>query len=98
MTPQEFIKERAQGAAKIAKEAQALGGLALLTATHFKAKGPAYAQALLTLRVSDTVTRLKILENEAAEAIPKAKTMSDFQKQTGRQEVFGEVICFLEHL
>lgn len=97
MTVQEFIEARADGAAKIAKETRAKGGVATLTAIHFEAKASAYKLALLSSRSSDAIAALKKLESVVASGISTAPDMTTFQQLTGKQEVYGEVICFLEH-
>lgn len=100
MTIQEFITERAKGAAKIAADAKAKGGLSLLTAIHFEAKAPSYAAAMALVSEdsppANILSHLKRLERIAATTVMSASSMLVFQQQTGKQEAYGEVICFLE--
>ena len=102
LTIQEFITQRAEGAAKIASEAKAKGGLALLTAQHFEAKASSYKAAMVmvcsvTGPISGIIDGLKHLENIATTTAVTASSMLVFQQQTGKQEVYGEVIAFLEY-
>ena len=102
MTFQEFVIERRAGAAKIAEECRAKGGLALLTAVHFEAKDQAY-RVVLTVADKPTATaavikQLRTLDDAAAmslNTIAKEPPLETFLTLTGKQEVYGECLAFL---
>ena len=100
MTIQEFITQRAEGAAKIASEAKAKGGLSTLTQLHFEAKAPSYKAAMVLVSadkpLAAIISDLKRLEQIATNTAVTAASMVVFQQQTGKQEAYGECIQFLE--
>ena len=100
MTIQEFITQRAEGAAKIASEAKAKGGLAKLTQLHFEAKASSYKAAMVLVSANKPIAQiiqdLKRLEQIATNTAVTASSMLVFQQQTGKQEVYGECLMFLE--
>jgi hypothetical protein len=101
LTIQEFITERAKGAAKIAADAKAKGGVALLTYQHFAAKAPSYKACMVLVSAQKPpaaiLDDLKKLEHQASTTAMTAASMIVFQQQTGKQEVYGECIQFLEN-
>jgi hypothetical protein len=96
----EFIKARKAGAAKIAEEAAAKGGVATLTAQHFRAKLPAYDQVMgLVQKNQDKKALLGALQHLYSTASRNALSsdgMSEFQRYTGVVEVFGEVMFYAQ--
>ena len=98
MTVVAFIKARRDGAAKIADEARAKGGVSILTAVHFEAKLPSYdAMERLTDNPAKMKQRIRRLESATMAALAAHTSMSQFQKYTGKLEAFGEVVHFLEN-
>ena len=87
MSVEAFVKARKASAAKIAKEARAKGGLATLTATHFEAKGPAYDHVLAMSRVLESME----------DGLKKAVATISAKLPSASQEVFGEMLQFLQH-
>lgn len=89
----DFISKRMAGAKKIYNEAQRKGGVALLTAAHFKVKGPAYTEIKRKVNSDDN---LDFLRANIKDCLNKLKdidklTQSEFQAITGQLEVYGEV-------
>lgn len=87
----EFLTKRKAGAEKIAESSRKKGGLALLTAAHFKAKDKPYKEALdqstdkpFTHCKEKTLSLLKQLED-----IDNI-SQNDWQKLTGELEAYGE--------
>jgi hypothetical protein len=97
VSPSVFVQQRRAGAAKIAKEAKAKGGLATLTAIHFSAKLAIYDFIASAIDQPNLIETLKSMEASLAKKIAAAPDMTSFQEMTGRLEVYGEVILFLEH-
>jgi hypothetical protein len=95
MTVKEFIETRREGASKIAQEAANKGGLAKLTEWHFMAKVVCYSVLLAKKDLSVDYLRIRQSEVEALEM--QATNMDEFQKLTGRLEVYGEIVLFMEH-
>jgi hypothetical protein len=93
MSIQDFIQARLDGATKIAKEARAKGGAAVLTAIHFEAKLPAYMQMLTKCDKAGIEANVAACEKMLA----GKTTMQQFQQLTGKQEAWGEVLHYLEH-
>jgi hypothetical protein len=95
-----FIQQRRDGAATIAQDARAKGGLSTLTAIHFEAKLPVYDAALTAVNTEppvQVINSLKFMETSFAQSIATATSMERFQALTGKQEVVGEIILFLEN-
>ena len=89
---EKFIQKRAAGAAKIQKTAEQKGGLATLTAIHFKAKEIPYTQAEKHINDSDS----EFLKAKAASCLEKLKnwdkmSQREFQAVMGQLEAYGEV-------
>jgi len=89
----DFISKRMAGAKKIYNDAQKKGGVALLTASHFKVKGPAYTKAKRRINSNDN---LEFLKSSIEDCLDKLKdvdnlTQTEFQGITGQLEVYGEV-------
>ena len=89
----DFISKRMVGANKIYKDARRKGGVALLTAAHFKVKGPAYTKTRRKVNSDDNLEFLKINIKNCLDKLKDIDklTQSEFQAITGQLEVYGEV-------
>lgn len=83
----EFIRQRKEGAAKIASKAEEKGGSATLTAWHFKAKLPIYEE--FTNKVDAAALERRF--NELKTKVTLELTQKEFQELMGELEVIGEV-------
>lgn len=95
LTMPEFLETRKEAAEKTAKAAKEKGGLALLTAAHFKAKKIPYTQAIKHAKARENDEPLEVCKDRADELVKMLKSwhkmsMMDFQKVTGELEAFGE--------
>jgi hypothetical protein len=92
---EEFADKRGAGAAKIAKNAKAKGGPAMLTYHHFNVKLSHYNKAAQgKFDVDKAKTHLKELTQELNKSVGATVKMSqiEFQKKVGLIEVLGELI------
>lgn len=92
---EEFADKRGAGAAKIAKNAKAKGGPAMLTYHHFNVKLPHYDKAAQgKFDIDKAKTHLKELTQELNKSVGTTVKMSqiEFQKKVGLIEVLGELI------
>lgn len=92
---EEFAEARGAGAAKIAKNAKAKGGPAMLTYHHFNVKLPYYEKASHgKFNIEQAKTKLKQLTQELNKSVGATVSMNqtEFQKKVGLIEVLGELI------
>lgn len=85
-----FIDKRKQGAAKIAETSKKNGGYALPSYYHFNAKAKPYAECR---ERHDDIEYFEKKGDEIYKKLKNWKKMSqrEFQEQTGKLEVYGEV-------
>ncbi len=93
---EEFADKRGAGAAKIAKNAKAKGGPAMLTYHHFNVKLSHYDKAAQgKFNIDKAKTQLKELTQELNKSVVGATvemSQIEFQKKVGLIEVLGELI------
>ena len=92
---QEFALKRLAGATKIADNAKAKGGAAMLTYYHFVVKLPYYKKAAVGKFESKSATsELRKLNSELDSLLKtfEPKDQIPFQKVMGKIEVIGELL------
>lgn len=93
----EFLKKRLEGAKKIANKAEEKGGVAILTAWHFKAKLPLYKQLTKQVENSSVEETVKRRFEAAKKQLSLQLTQREFQELMGELEVLGEVYLQIKH-
>ena len=86
----EFCEKRLEGAIKIASQARAKGGTAMLTAYHFEAKLPIYREIIRKLTKGEKLD-LKKKYRETLSRLGSTLSQKNFQIAAGALEVYGEV-------
>ncbi len=86
-----FCEDRKKGATKIAREAQAKGGAAQLTAWHFTAKLPEYDECIKAIKNGKAATYFQAQELKLIHQLTGIRNQRKFQEIMGRAEVWGEV-------
>lgn len=89
---EKFVDKRKAGAAEIAQKAAAKGGYAELTAWHFKAKAPAYKEALKAIKKDEPIAFFESKFRELLSKLHSSMNQKQFQKLMGELEVWGEVM------
>lgn len=91
-----FFKARKEGAAKIASEARAKGGPAMLTAWHFAAKAKPYQEVLSAIETGKDKSFYVSKCNNLLHKIRIGRmTEQHFQEVMGELEVWGEALAQL---
>jgi hypothetical protein len=89
----EFVKDRMNGAKKIATQSSRKPGPSRLTSAHFKAKLPLYKRIIRMIEKGDNLKTLKIEYRRILSQLRKNVRQPDqFQKLTGQLEVLGEIL------
>jgi hypothetical protein len=92
-----FCEEREKGAAKIARDANAKGGFARLTAWHFDAKHPEYELCKKAVEEGKTKEHFHKQMVYYLQESQSATNQRRFQVAMGKAEVWGETMHFLFH-
>ncbi len=86
-----FCEDRKKGAARIATQARAKGGVSMLTAWHFTAKLPEYDECIKAIKDGKPSSYFQQQQVKLTHQLTGTRNQRKFQEISGKAEVWGEV-------